>query len=246
VEPVAVRNALAKIQGVHIGVDVGQKIDFSAIVVAEVGLRPTSRTYVGYSDGVIHAVLESTYRVHEAKRLPLGTPYGGVAHEIVHLASAVWEMEKAMRREGRLTEYERSLDVDIFMDVTGVGAPVYEMVQDELQASPKTDTTRTHPITFTWGDRFNRENGSLGKAYLVSRLQVLMEQERCELPKRNPDIADMVDELKAYEIRITENANDQYGAFIVGTYDDLVTALGLACVEDPNFYSVEIGPNIWG
>jgi hypothetical protein len=41
----------------------------------------------------------------------------------------------------------------------------------------------------------------------------------------------MKDELLDYEIRISEDANERYGAFKVGAHDDLVTALGLA-VQD--------------
>jgi hypothetical protein len=230
---------------VHIGVDIGQKVDYSAIVVAEVGLRPTTRTYIDYRDHKPHAVTESMYRVHEAKRLPLGTPFVGVAAEVVRLAGAVWEMERAMRKEGRLTPYQRSLTVDIYMDATGVGSPVVEMVTNELRSNARTDWAQVHPITFTWGDRFVREKGSLGKAHLVSRLQVLMEQARLELPKSSPGIADMVEELKDYEIRVDTDANDKYGAFEVGTHDDLVTALGLACVEEPGYYQMHQGPPIW-
>ena len=35
-----------------------------------------------------------------------------------------------------------------------------------------------------------------------------------------------------YEIRVSEDANDRYGAFRTGTHDDLVTALGLAVQTD--------------
>jgi hypothetical protein len=35
------------------------------------------------------------------------------------------------------------------------------------------------------------------------------------------------------ESRVDENANDRYGAFRVGTHDDLVTALGLAVQWTP-------------
>ena len=39
-------------------------------------------------------------------------------------------------------------------------------------------------------------------------------------------------ELINYEIRVTQDANDRYGAFRVGAHEDLVTALGLATQED--------------
>lgn len=38
-----------------------------------------------------------------------------------------------------------------------------------------------------------------------------------------------------YEIRVDENANDKYGAFKVGTHDDLVTSLGLAVQWSPEW-----------
>jgi hypothetical protein len=44
---------------------------------------------------------------------------------------------------------------------------------------------------------------------------------------------ELAKELLDYEIHIDEDANDKYGAFKVGTHDDLVTALGLATLIDP-------------
>ena len=65
---------------------------------------------------------------------------------------------------------------------------------------------------------------SLGKAYLVSRLQALLQSGRLHLP-RTAEAEVLTDELLTYEIRVDKNANDRYGAFRVGTHDDLVTAL---------------------
>ena len=91
--------------------------------------------------------------------------------------------------------------------------------------------------TSTRGDRLNGRSGmqnmSVGKAYLVSRLQALFQTTRIQLPADYPEADAMVRELQDYEIRVTEDANDRYGAFKVGTHDDLVTALGLAVLCDP-------------
>ncbi len=43
----------------------------------------------------------------------------------------------------------------------------------------------------------------------------------------------LTSELRDYEIQVSEDANERYGAFKVGTHDDLVTALGLAVQTDP-------------
>jgi hypothetical protein len=72
----------------------------------------------------------------------------------------------------------------------------------------------------------------LGKAWLVSRIKVLLQCGRLHLP-RTTEAEAMKDELLDYEIRISEDANERYGAFKVGAHDDLVTALGLAVQDRP-------------
>ncbi len=62
-------------------------------------------------------------------------------------------------------------------------------------------------------------------------MQALLQTKRLRLPK-NSDAEALAHELRNYEIRVDENANDRYGAFKVGTHDDLVTALGLAVQDD--------------
>jgi hypothetical protein len=69
--------------------------------------------------------------------------------------------------------------------------------------------------------------------FLVSHLQALSQTGRVQLPKHHVETEAMATELMDYEIRISEDANDRYGAFRVGRHDDLVTALGLAVIIDP-------------
>jgi hypothetical protein len=91
--------------------------------------------------------------------------------------------------------------------------------------------------TFTHGDRLHGMIGSqrmsVGKAFLVSRLQALFQTSRIKLPANYPEAEAMARELMDYEIKVSEQGNDTYGAFKVGTHDDLVTALGLAVLRDP-------------
>lgn len=78
----------------------------------------------------------------------------------------------------------------------------------------------------------SRREVTLGKAYLVSRLQALLQTGRVHLPKTS-EAEEFVQEVLDYEIRVGRDANDRYGAFRVGTHDDLVTALGLAVQWGP-------------
>ena len=100
------------------------------------------------------------------------------------------------------------------------------------------------PVFFTYGDRRTetvyglRTEVLLGKAYLVSRLQTLLQTGRLHLP-RTAQSETLARALREYEIQVAEDANDRYGAFRVGTKDDLVTALGLAVQQDP------VGPGIY-
>jgi hypothetical protein len=89
------------------------------------------------------------------------------------------------------------------------------------------------PVYFTHGDRRTekteegRRTVTLGKAWLTSRLQGLLQSGRLHLPKTR-ETQELAKELLEFDIRVDENANERYGAFRVGTHDDLVTALGLA------------------
>jgi hypothetical protein len=98
---------------------------------------------------------------------------------------------------------------------------------------------------FTHGDRRTEKSGReiiIGKALLVSRLQALIQSQRLHLPD-TPESGVLFEELMNFEIRVDEKANDRYGAFRVGTHDDLVTALGLAVQVDypaPRGYALRL------
>ncbi len=248
-DPTDIRGMIERIRAIHIGLDLGQQRDYTALALVEVGERATARAYRA-ADGQLYAVPEATFRVRQMKRLDLGTSYVAVARAVAQMIGNLWDFEKGLRQRGELLPYDPQLPWDIWADATGVGRPVMDMLSEALDADPKTRRATLHPVVFTHGDRFQRGGyeGSgdvLGKAYLVSRLQVLLQHDRLKLPPGHPEAQVMARELKDYEIRVDERANDTYGAFKVGTHDDLVTALGLACIEEPGYYSAQRGPHLW-
>jgi hypothetical protein len=110
----------------------------------------------------------------------------------------------------------------VYLDATGVGQPLVDLL-----TAAGVDVT---PVYFTHGDRCTpRQDGTvvLGKALLVSQLQVLL-QSGCILLPRTMEARVLAEELLNYELRVDEKANETFGAFKVGTHDDLVSALGLA------------------
>jgi len=157
--------------------------------------------------------------VRYLERLPLGTPYPQVAARVIEVADG------AADRAGS--------DPLIYVDATGVGGPVVDLLRGARYA--------VVPVCFNHGDRRVRGHGEvrLGKAWLVSRLQVLLQQGRLHLP-RSSEAEVLARELMDYEIRVDQNGSDKYGAFKVGTHDDLVTALGLAVQEDRSVGEVRV------
>ncbi len=196
-------------QAVPIGVDIGQKHDPTAIVVAE-----ATGQVQGYD------TLWS-YTARHMERLPLGTDYETVAARVKEVVERVADRP------------DTHGPIAVIVDATGVGLPVVDILRRTLARSPASLTA----AIFTHGHRLNGVIGDkeigVGKAYLVSTLQALFHTGRIQLPPNHREAAAMTRELQDYEIRVDDDANDRYGAFKVGTHDDLVTALGLAVISSP-------------
>ena len=194
-----------------IGVDIGKRRDPTAIAVVEIEVRPVE------APAGCQRREEAHYLVRMLGRLPINTPYPDVVRRIESLCHQV------RKRTG--------LDPFLFIDATGVGLPIV----DQLKAS-HLPVQRLDAVLFTGGNRRNekREEGRvlLGKAFLVSRLQTLLQFQRIHLPKSSEATA-LAQELRSFEIRVDDNARQRSGAFRVGTHDDLVTALGLAVQKEP-------------
>lgn len=203
---------LVTLATVHIGIDIGQKRDPTAIAVCEI--TPNGE--------------EELYTTRFLQRLPLGTPYPKVAERIAEIVEntrrKIWEDEI---KDG-VFQSSPIVDAQVFVDATGVGKPVVDVLRET--------GLEIVECYFTHGDRRAKEQGrvTIGKAWLVSRLQALLQTQRLVLPSNSAEADALLQELLDYEIRVDQNANDKYGAFRVGTHDDLVTAVGLACQEDSN------------
>lgn len=214
---------------VCVGIDVGQLHDPTAISVAEAIQTPTGKhrwikRVPAHIDkrGQFHEAREvdplmaTEYMIRHIERLPLGTSYPDVA---IKIADLLCNQVFARRR------------VQILIDVTGVGRPVYEDLKLEVQRREQTRKVIIKPITFTHGEKYTATTGMLGKAYLVSRLQSLLQAGRVHAPNTK-EVQATIEELKVYEIKVNQDGKDTYGA-ITGRHDDLATALGLSCLEDP-------------
>ncbi len=186
------------------GIDIGHRREPTAICVAELEERQ--------GDG---RRITNHFVIRHLESLPLGTSYPEVAARLSEVSSSI-------RQRVNCSPY-------LYVDATGIGEPIIDLLHEEA-----TGLGSITPVYFTHGDQRIHEGGQirLGKAYLVSRLQMLLQTHRLHLP-RTAESERLAQELLDYEIQVDEQANDRYGAFRVGSHDDLVTALGLAVHKEP-------------
>lgn len=164
---------------------------------------------------------EYHFLIRSLERLPVRTTFPALADRV----------------EASVNSIRQRTDVlpVIYVNVTGTGDPLVKLLTSRVP-------TRIRPVTFNHGDRRTEiwPDVTLGKCYLVSRLQLLLQTSRIHLP-RTHEAEILAKELLDYEIRVESDANERYGAFSVGTQDDLVTALGLAVQTDQPNSGVESG-----
>lgn len=200
-----------------VGVDVGQRVDPTTIVVVEAfpKRRPSG-------------TVEYAFETRLMERLPLGTPYPDVSKRITTV------VEKLVARP--VSPNETPPRITIILDITGVGRALGDILRADL-ADAGLRHVRFSEATFTFGDKitggFGQSEIRVGKAGLVSRLQSIFQSERVRIAANHPEAAAMARELQDYEIKVDPEGDAKFGAFKVGSHDDLVTALGLAVLFEP-------------
>lgn len=167
---------------------------------------------------------ESIYRVPELGRLPMGMSY---TKQVEHIALAAHNV-RCLDPDGSLT---------LLLDATGVGEGIADLLQRYLPAEVK-----LQKAWFTSSERMERVRGEfrVGKPWMISRLTSLIETGRVrfgDVPQR----LDLVEELQAFEYRITASGNFTADARS-GAHDDLITCLGLATMLEGS----AVGPRYSG
>jgi hypothetical protein len=185
-----------------VGLDLGQAQDFTALAVLSrprlTGTEPPADRQPPYAVGHLH-------------RFPLGTPYPAVV-------AAVVDLLRTPPLSGCM----------LVADQTGVGRAVVDMLTDAMTGRV---TCQFCPVTITAGQEVTRsEVGQLRvpKKELVGCLQVLLQTRRLKVAQALPEAATLVRELEMFRVRITEAANEMFGAWREGQHDDLVLAAALA------------------
>lgn len=191
---------------VRVGLDLGKIRDFTALAVAEEERR----------EGVAH------FMTHHLERLPLGSSYPIIADRVAEVVGNLRTMGAARTAQGK-----PGFRVELLMDTTGIGVAVADLLR-ERRLTPTL-------VTLTGTDRVVQHDDktlSVGKAALVSRLQVLLQAKRLHQPDTvEADILDA--ELADYQVEFSEAGHASFNARS-GQHDDLVIALGLSLGWEPS------------
>jgi hypothetical protein len=186
----------------YLGLDLGQAQDYSALAILE---------RQGYARGAV-------YHCRHLQRWPLRTSYMAIVSDTARMVNSK-ELQPANELLRR-TEPKPVLAVD----ATGVGAPVIDLFKAERMNG------QLEPIQITGGSEVTNENGTtrVPKRDLVSSAQVALQNDRLQIAAALPDAQTLIRELQNFQVKITDNAHDTYGAWREGTNDDLVLAVALA------------------
>lgn len=190
-----------------IGVRIGQRHESSAVCVAETEERTVDERRGDH------------FLVRHLERIPAGASFTTVAKRIGEVVEEVY--------------WRKQQPPDVYVDATGLGEPVLDLVDREAKHGWVLAVYLNH------GDQRVTDAGvvKLGKAWLVARLQTLLQEGKLHLP-RIRDAEDLAEDLLDFQVNVPEGASDRPGAFKVGRHDDLVTALGIAVQDDPPRWSL--------
>ena len=192
----------------YIGLDLGQRQDFTAIAVIE---RRDVRHY--QFDWMRYTEVEDARAVrHELRhleRMKLGTPWRVVVERVRELA-------------GRLAA---AGGCSVVVDATGVGGPVVERLREAELGCELT------AVTITGGEDATRRGSMwhVPKADLMVGLQVMLQEGELRIAGALAMGRALREELMQVRAKTGATGRVRYGAFGSGQHDDLVLAVALGC-----------------
>jgi len=182
-----------------VGLDIGQRRDFSAITILEaIDEMDGTRDPVTYQFRRRRAI-----HLRHAERIRIGTPFSGVVDRVSQIVSD-----------------PRLQGCSLVVDATGVGGPVVEM----LRAANLPCRLIAAQITGGADEGSDGHYYRVPKRDLVVGLQVLFDRWPFEMVSRTPAVDALVQELADFTATRGAGGGFKYS----GVRDDLAMALALA------------------
>lgn len=182
----------------HVGVDLAQARDFTAIVVVERFDRMDGRSpQVTFEDNL--RLLPHFVVVH-AERIAPGTSY-----------------PEQVRQIGAMLDDPAMRGATLTFDYTGVGRAVGDLFRDAYREG-RCGKHSPRAFTFTSSSKFE----------LVSNLVAVAQSGRLEVAAGIANGDQLAHELKAFSLKVGDSGHVRYEARTEGDHDDLVCATMLA------------------
>jgi hypothetical protein len=234
-------NTISTATGYLIGLDLGERVDYTALSVLRQHAVPTgrlSRQYAGFTleEGRAYGLQPEAEYQYDLTYLDRWRGQGyKVAVPIV--AQLIEELHQDTHRQRMAINIlnQPALPVWVLVDHTGVGIAVLE----DLRAAGLDCTG----ITITSGDTVNRRGWDylVPKIDLVSTLKVLVENRRLHGSAELPLWSTLEAEMQNFKVKKTlSTGHDTYGAgteWREGAHDDLVLSVAMAAwfgeAQDP-------------
>jgi len=195
----------------YIGLDLALTSDYTAIAIVDKGLTPKldpagRPSYPGYLLNL--DTCNVTYDLVHLERYSLGT-------------NSIEVVRKVKEMIGGPAFFNR--DYQILPDSTGMGRPIV----DQLRLA------KLHliPIVITAGSEETNKDGfcHVPKRELISNISIMLDNHELRADKFLPNRQILIDELKAFKLKISLAGNDTYEAWRnEGAHDDLVLAAAMA------------------
>jgi hypothetical protein len=196
-----------------IGLDLGQAQDFSALAIIEcVRIVTTTKEASEETSGAnTKDVLTQLNCIH-LQRWQLRTSYPSIVADVVAMINGL--------DPSRIPDRKPVLCVD----GTGCGAAVIDLFKLEKF------NAELLPILITGGSEVTRDSyvTKVPKRDLVGVVQVGLQNRMLKIAS-GLDLAETLSrELQNFTVKITDSANDVYGAWREGAHDDILLAVALA------------------
>lgn len=190
-----------------ISADLAQVNDFTAITVIERIAQFKDRTCdIPHTDSFARCPKE--FHMRHIERPERGTTYPKIVERIKELY------------ESRQLAYHKKA---VVIDITGVGRPVWDMMQNSGFRH------KMNGILITGGSAVTQDNGvyHVPKRDLISCLQVAFQNGTLKIANGLPGADDLVRELINFKVKINTAGHDQYEAWREGIHDDIVLSAAM-------------------
>lgn len=211
-------------QQYFLGLDLGQSKDYTALAIVEM-IYPQTPASLPWRRRQPDP--EPVRQVRHLQRWKLRTPYPAIVKDV-----------KEMLNRAPLLD----ADTVLSLDNTGVGAPVTDLFWNaDLN-------TLLKPVQIVGGHKESYDQGVyyVPKRVLVSHVQVGLQSGTLKIAADMENAQTLVSELQNFQVKITDAANDVYGAWRENEHDDLVLAIALALWSSQHGGGrVQHGPSLW-